>query len=153
MVTHTDRETHPRLTKPWPRGANTRVSPSDRPQLVLSVYGEDYFGRPDMILGYGAVHLPLTPGRHRVTVRTFRPLASSLLGRLQSWLNGMRPEFIESLFPAKGEGREVTRVQSFGSVSLVLDVAIQGMEQLGYAVPPPRAEGVRLIDPLAATIS
>lgn len=51
MVTHTDRETHPRLTKPWPRGANTRVSPSDRPQLVLSVYGEDYFGRPDMILG------------------------------------------------------------------------------------------------------
>ena len=31
----------------------------------------------------------------------------------------------------------MTRVQSFGSVSLVLDVAIQGMEQLGYAVTPP----------------
>lgn len=106
------------------------------------------------------MHLPLTPGRHRVTVRTFRPLASSLLGRLQSWLNGMRPEFIESLSSlqrARGERRpatasvrpgplaspppypidQVARVQSFGSVSLVLDVAIQGMEQLGYAVTPP----------------
>ncbi|EOD40530.1 hypothetical protein EMIHUDRAFT_222627 [Emiliania huxleyi CCMP1516] len=125
--------------------------PHGWPQLVLSVYGEDYFGRPDMILGYGAVHLPLTPGRHRVTVRTFRPLASSLLGRLQSWLNGMRPEFIESLFPAKGEGREATSPCICSPRPALFSTT--GMEQLGYAVPPPRAEGVRLIDPLAATIS
>ena len=55
------------------------------PQIVISVYGDDYFGRSDMILGYGATHLPLTPGRHQLTIRTFRPLASSLLGRFQSW--------------------------------------------------------------------
>jgi len=55
------------------------------PQIVVSVYGEDYLGRSDMILGYGAAHMPLTPGRHEIVVRTFRPLASSLLGRFQSW--------------------------------------------------------------------
>jgi B9 domain-containing protein 1 len=103
------------------------------PQIVVSVYGNDAFGRSDMILGYGAVHLPMTPGRHELYVNTFRPLASSLMGRFQSWLNGMRPEFIDSLFPSKAQGRDVTRVQSFGTVKLVLDVTVQGMEQLGYA--------------------
>ena len=44
-----------------------------------------------------------------VKLSAFRPLASSLLGRLQSWLNGMRPEFIESLSSlqrARGERRD-----------------------------------------------
>ena len=63
------------------------------PQLVVSVYGTDVFGRADVIIGYGSVHLPMAPGRHELYIRTFRPLASSLLGRLQSWLLGQRPEF------------------------------------------------------------
>jgi B9 domain-containing protein 1 len=31
------------------------------PQIVLSVYGMDTFGR-DVIRGYGCVHLPMQPG-------------------------------------------------------------------------------------------
>jgi len=62
----------------------------------------------------------------------------------------MRPEFIESLFPAKGEGRDVTRVQSFGAVKLLLDVSVQGMEQLGYSSVSAQ-QGVRLSDPFART--
>jgi len=114
------------------------------PQIVLSVYGTDAFGRSDMIVGYGAAHLPMTPGRHELYVRTFRPLASSLLGRLQSWLLGQRPEFRDSQFPSKGEGRDVTRVQSFGCVKVVADVTLQGMEELGYSVPPLSRPAVRL---------
>jgi B9 domain-containing protein 1 len=63
----------------------------------------------------------------------------------------MRPEFIESLFPAKGEGRDVTRVQSFGAVKLELDVSVQGMEQLGYTVPTRHAAATRADDPFAHT--
>ena len=48
----------------------------------------------------------------------------------------MRPEFIDSMFPSKGEGRDVTRVQSFGTVKVVVDITLQGMEQMGYNVPP-----------------
>ena len=51
------------------------------PQIIVSVYGTDAFGRSDMILGYGAIHLPIAPGRHELYVNTFRPLASSLAGR------------------------------------------------------------------------
>jgi B9 domain-containing protein 1 len=114
------------------------------PQIVVSVYGTDAFGRSDMIVGYGAAHLPMAPGRHELYVRTFRPLASSLLQRLQSWLMGARPEFRDSQFPSKGEGRDVTRVQSFGCVKVVVDVTLQGMEELGYSVAPPSRPAVRL---------
>lgn len=116
------------------------------PQIVVSVYGSDAFGRSDMILGYGAVHLPMAAGRHELYIRTFRPLASSLFGQLQSWLLGARPEFRQPLFPSKGEGRDVTRVQSFGCVKVVVDVTLQGMEDLGYHVPPPARPAVRLVD-------
>ena len=119
------------------------------PQIIVSVYGTDAFGRSDMILGYGAIHLPIAPGRHELYVNTFRPLASSLAGRLQSWFSGMRPEFIDSLFPSKSQGRDVTRVQSFGTVKLVLDVTLQGMETLGYATVSQQT-AVRLSSPFAA---
>lgn len=32
------------------------------PQIVLSVYGPDFFGH-DVVRGYGAVHVPFVPGR------------------------------------------------------------------------------------------
>lgn len=32
------------------------------PQLVLSVYGPDVFGN-DVVRGYGATHIPITPGQ------------------------------------------------------------------------------------------
>lgn len=47
------------------------------PQVVISVYGSDGLGRSDVIIGYGATHLPVGPGRHKLYIRTFRPLASS----------------------------------------------------------------------------
>jgi len=115
------------------------------PQMVVSVYGSDLFGRSDMIIGYGAVHLPLTPGRHELYVRTFRPLASSRVGRLQSWIMGKRPEFRDTQFPSKADGRDCTKVTSFGCVKLVCDVTLQGMEELGYALPPPAQSAVCLM--------
>ena len=114
------------------------------PQIVLSVYGTDAFGRADMIVGYGAAHLPMAPGRHEIYIRTFRPLASSLYQRLMSWLLGQRAEFRDSQFPSKGEGRDVTRVQSFGCVKVVVDVTLQGMEELGYSVAPAERRELRL---------
>ena len=82
----------------------------------------------------------------------------------------MRPEFIDSLFPSKSQGRDVTRVQSFGVVKasaarpdtraqrrnshapapaaqLVLDVSLQGMEQLGYSSVPQQTS-VQLSGPI-----
>lgn len=118
------------------------------PQLVVAVYGTDYLGNSDVILGYGAMHLPMCPGRHTLRLRTFRPLASSIMGRFQSWFNGKRPEFTDALFPSKAEGRDVTSVQSFGSVKVVVDITVQGLQQLGYELPSAPSEGIRLSDSL-----
>ena len=43
-----------------------------------------------------------------------------------------RPEFSDPRFPAGSEGREVTRVQSEGHVTLKLNVTTKGMEAFGF---------------------
>ena len=39
-----------------------KTSPCAGPQIVVSVYGLNTLGR-DEVRGYGAIHLPITPGR------------------------------------------------------------------------------------------
>lgn len=53
------------------------------PQIVLSVYGPDVFGN-DVVRGYGAVHVPLSPGRY-VPPPEFIPLP---LWVLLAWHQG-----------------------------------------------------------------
>ncbi|XP_006246616.1 B9 domain-containing protein 1 isoform X2 [Rattus norvegicus] len=60
------------------------TNPYGWPQIVLSVYGPDVFGN-DVVRGYGAVHVPFSPGR---------------------WFMGRRPEYTDPKVVAQGEGRE-----------------------------------------------
>ena len=76
-----------------------------------------------------------------------------MLGRFQSWLQGMRPEFVDSLFPSKSAGREMTNVQSFGIVKLVVDMSMQGMQQLGYDAPSPPTASLHVTDAFATATS
>ena len=41
------------------------------PQVALSVYSVDSLGR-DIVKGYGAVHLPTTTGKHKLTVHLYK---------------------------------------------------------------------------------
>lgn len=102
------------------------------PQIVVSVYGLDAFGR-DVIKGYGCTHIPTTAGRYNLKVRLFKPKSASLLQSFTSWLSGMPAEFADDRFPAYGEGREVTRVQSGGFVTLQLNIMTKDMEVFGYS--------------------
>lgn len=43
-------------------------------------------------------------------------------------------QFYDSKLVCQGEGREVTRVQNTGSVDLVLNVSMKGMESAGYSI-------------------
>ncbi|NXJ06170.1 B9D1 protein, partial [Odontophorus gujanensis] len=91
------------------------------PQIVVSVYGPDFFGN-DVVRGYGAVHVPFTPGRHKRTIAMFVPESTSKLQKFTSWFTGRRPEFTDPKVVARGEGREVTRVRSQGFVTISFDV-------------------------------
>ncbi|XP_024609098.1 B9 domain-containing protein 1 isoform X2 [Neophocaena asiaeorientalis asiaeorientalis] len=96
------------------------TNPYGWPQVVLSVYGPDVFGN-DVVRGYGAVHVPFSPGR---------------------WFMGRRPEYTDPKVVAQGEGREVTRVRSQGFVTLLFNVVTKDMRKLGYDTGPPDTQGV-----------
>ncbi|KAM9095659.1 B9 domain-containing protein 1 isoform 3-T3 [Sarcophilus harrisii] len=59
------------------------TNPFGWPQIVISVYGPDVFGN-DVVRGYGAVHVPFTPGRHKRTIPMFVPESTSKLQKLTS---------------------------------------------------------------------
>nr|XP_033770671.1 B9 domain-containing protein 1 isoform X2 [Geotrypetes seraphini]XP_033770672.1 B9 domain-containing protein 1 isoform X2 [Geotrypetes seraphini] len=103
--------------------------------IVVSVYGPDVFGN-DVVRGYGAVHVPFTPGRHRRTIPMFVPESSSKLQKFTSWFMGRRPEFTDPKLVAQGEGREVTRVRSQGFVTISFNVVSKDMKKLGYDTSP-----------------
>ena len=88
------------------------------PQLIVSVYGLDFMGRDvikvwdllhltqPLVQGYGCMRLPLCAGRYTKYIPTITPIATTPFAALLSWLRGRRPEFIDSKFVSKGDGRE-----------------------------------------------
>ncbi|GAX79914.1 hypothetical protein CEUSTIGMA_g7354.t1 [Chlamydomonas eustigma] len=102
------------------------------PQLVVSVYGLDAFGR-DVIKGYGCIHLPTCSGRFDMKLRLFKPKSASLMQAFNAWMSGMPAEFADPRFPSYAEGREVTRVESGGVVNVKLNVLTKDMEHFGYS--------------------
>jgi B9 domain-containing protein 1 len=102
------------------------------PQLILSVYSIDALGR-DVIRGYGCVHFPTTAGSSERRVPLYKPLSASWMRRLAAWIGGRPSEFSNPKFPAMGEGREVTRVQSSGYASVRWNVVTKDMATFGYS--------------------
>jgi len=101
------------------------------PQIVFNVYGLDSFGR-DVIRGYGSLRLPLSSGQYEKFVPTFIPIASVPLNGFIAVLAGRLPEFLDSRFVVKNEGREVTRVKSQGTVKVKLNIITKDLENFGY---------------------
>ncbi|RTG88970.1 B9 domain-containing protein 1 [Schistosoma bovis] len=76
----------------------------------------------------------------------FVPQSSSQLMKLNAWLTGKRPEFLNPKVIAYGEGRgalpylyylftfiSVTKVQTQGFVDIIFNIAIKNLQNLGYA--------------------
>lgn len=89
------------------------------PQIVVSLYEIDSFGN-ESICGYGCIHMPITPGTHLAKIPIFAPQSSSLVQSFAAFFLGRKPEFVDPRITACGEGRDVTRVRSCGSVSTIL---------------------------------
>jgi B9 domain-containing protein 1 len=101
------------------------------PRLVVSVFGIDGLGR-DVVRGYGSLHIPTYSGKHPRTLRMFRPVATSMLQRFLSWIKGTQPEFFDSRFVSRAEGRDATVVRSAGAVRVIVNVMTRGMQSMGY---------------------
>eukprot|EP00095_Tigriopus_kingsejongensis_P007574 snap_masked-scaffold369_size193746-processed-gene-0.23 protein:Tk07574 transcript:snap_masked-scaffold369_size193746-processed-gene-0.23-mRNA-1 annotation:"b9 domain-containing protein 1 isoform x1" len=127
---------HRRIVWNFPLDITFRsTSPFGWPQLVVSVFEMDSFGN-EVIRGYGAVHIPLSPGSHEAKIPMFVPESSSLIQRFTGLIMGKRPEFIDSRVVASGEGRDVTRVNSQGWVKVQFNVITKDLKRLGYEHSP-----------------
>lgn len=102
------------------------------PRIAVAVYGADYLGR-DVVRGYCSCLMPLLSGSHTLSCDMYTPLATSSYNQAMSWLLGNPPEFYDPKFVCQGEGREVTRVRSTGTVIIKLNILTKGMEAVGYA--------------------
>uniref|UniRef100_A0A3P8P8S1 B9 domain-containing protein 1 n=1 Tax=Astatotilapia calliptera TaxID=8154 RepID=A0A3P8P8S1_ASTCA len=125
-----------RLIWNFPLGTTFKsTNPSGWPQLVVSVYGPDVFGN-DVVRGYGATHIPFTPGQHTKTIPMFVPEPTWRLQKFTGWLTGRRPEYTDPKVVAQGEGREVTRVHSQGFVSVSFLIMTKDMKKMDYETGP-----------------
>ncbi|CAM9290049.1 unnamed protein product [Laminaria digitata] len=86
-----------------------------------------------MVVGYGSVLIPTRPGRHERVAHMYAPQPSSALQRFRAWVSGAYPEFFDSKFVTRGEGREVTRVRRSGMVKVSFDVMTRGITLYGPA--------------------
>ncbi|XP_065065456.1 B9 domain-containing protein 1-like [Rhopilema esculentum] len=112
------------------------TSPFGWPQLVVSCYGQDSVRGYDVVRGYGAVHVPISPGSHTREISMFVPESSSAFQKFTGWISGRRPEFIDPQVVAQGEGREVTRVRSQGKVRVKFNIITRDLKKLGYDTEP-----------------
>lgn len=99
--------------------------------MTLTFFSRDFLGR-DVPCGYGVTNVPTQPGTHTRYVHVFRPISSSYLSDFLGFIMGKPAEYLQ---PAellyKNEGREVTRVESAGTVKVQFNVTMKNMQTLG----------------------
>lgn len=107
-------------------------NPENWPQLVISCFGPDYFGR-EILKAYGTCYFPTTTGAHERTLSMFSPISSYSLIDVLSFLYGEKAELINApKILASGEGREILRCKSEGSIKIKFDVQCLNMEKEGF---------------------
>jgi len=99
------------------------------------VYGIDALGR-DKTYGYGSMLVPTQPGHYQKEIEMYAPMPSSWYQRILNGITGTYPEFFDTKFVSQGSNREVTRVESTGSVKVQVQVATKDMQKFGYGESP-----------------
>ena len=108
------------------------TNPSGWPQLVVSCYTPDFFGR-EVLKAYGVCYFPTINGTHERTLYMFSPMSSSGIINAVGTFLGQKAEIINAPYVlSTGEGREVIRAQSEGTVDVKFNVHITNMECFGY---------------------
>jgi len=108
------------------------TNPSGWPQLVVSCYGPDWFGR-EVLKAYGVCYFPTTKGSHERTLRMFSIKSSSGFIEAIGIFLGQKAEILNAPnVLSTGEGREVIRAQSEGIVKAKFNINITNMEYFGY---------------------
>lgn len=108
------------------------TNPTGWPQLVVSCFCPDFFGR-EVVKAYGTCFFPTTSGSTRRTLSTFSPISSSFLIEALGVFLGEKAEIRNpSKVLSTGEGREIIRTQSEGSINVSFNCQLTNMDAFGY---------------------
>ena len=103
------------------------TTPFGWPQFIISVYGLNSFGN-DMIVGYGGIHLPSTPGKFNLKIPLFSPKPESFIQKINAYFTGLYPELIDSNLIAQSTNRDVLKTTSQGYVNVTFQMVINNLE-------------------------
>ncbi|KAH0791031.1 B9 domain-containing protein 1 [Histomonas meleagridis] len=103
------------------------------PQILIAIYGHNLFGN-EMVVGYGASHIPLQPGHHEINIPLFVPASASMMQTIIGFFTGVSPEYVDLKFIANGANREVTKTKSQGQISVTFNVLMHGLQALELSV-------------------
>jgi B9 domain-containing protein 1 len=71
--------------------------------------------------------------RHERTIQLFSPVTSSVILKVLGMMFGQRAEIINApKVVASGDGREIIRTKSEGTMKLVFQVSLRDMDKFGY---------------------
>ena len=110
-------------------------NPFGWPQLVFCLYSVDPSSADASntpCLAYGVTHVPLNAGQHDTVVRLFALEPSSPFQALQGWFLQKPPQLKDPAMLSRGEGRELTRTASQGTISVKFNVVVKDMASMGY---------------------
>ena len=103
------------------------------PQIILTVYGIDFLGRP-VVKGYGIFLLPCCEGKKTQRVRLFRPVPSSWLVSIFGKINGKNPEYVNPIKTlVNNHGRKFTTTQPIGYVDVKFSLEKEGWSENGFS--------------------
>ena len=105
---------------------------SNWPQLVVSCYYPDFLGR-EILKAYGTCYIPTTTGIHERTISMFCPISSYSFNTVMEILFGEKAELINApKILAEGDGREILRTKSEGSIKIKFNIHIENLEENGF---------------------
>ena len=106
--------------------------PKNWPQLVISCYYPDFLGR-EILKAYGTCFIPTMDGDHERNLSMFRPISSYGFTKMYEIIYGEKAELINApKIMALGEGREILRTRTEGSIKIKFNVKLENLEENGY---------------------
>ena len=106
--------------------------PKNWPQLVISCYYPDFLGR-EIIKAYGTCYIPTMDGNHERNLSMFCPISSYGFTKFYEIVYGEKAELINApKIMALGEGREILRTKSEGSIKIKFTIKLENLEENGY---------------------
>ena len=109
-------------------------NPIGWPKLVISCFYPDFFGR-EKLKGYGVIHIPCREGVHFRNLQMFSPISGNIVSDLIEFFKGQKAEIVNAPKVLNtGEGREIMKTESIGSLKVKFTIGMDNMKELGYEI-------------------